>query len=261
MANGNSLENTAVVENLTDEERLDQLEQEGNIDTEVLLFDKQIPASATILIDNKPYDYKDIKAQVDAGAYGKNINSVDDYVNAFGDRASVKVGRDLMGQEITEERATMVDKPRVEDSVSEWSKKYGKNFTVDQMEVEFQTYANAINLNDSQQSDVDSFINEEDPNYDPNLLKPRAPERFTMEMATAVTPVIQPYQDEFNQAKKYLESGPKKKGDKPATRDEIENNSNIDTSQPYVVIQAEDGVDTQNNAVKEALRKKIQVFK
>ena len=43
-----------------------------------------------------------------------------------------------------------------------------------------------------------------------------------------------------------------------ATRDEIENNSNIDTSQPYVVIQAEDGEDTQNNAVKEALRKKYE---
>ncbi len=205
MANGNSLENTAVVENLTDEERLDQLEQEGNTDTEVLLFDKQIPASATILIDNKPYDYKDIQAQVNAGSYGENINSVDDYVNAFGDRASVKVGRDATGKEITEEKATMVDKPRVEDDgLSEWSKKYGKNFTVDKMEVEFQTYTNAVNLNELQQSDIDSFINEDDPNYDLDLLKPRKPERFTMEMATAVTPIIQPYQNEFNQAEKYL---------------------------------------------------------
>ena len=202
MANGNSLENTAVVDNLTDEERLDQLEQEGNTDTEVLLFNKQIPASATILIDNKPYDYKDIQAQIDAGSYGENINSVDDYVSAFGDRASVKVGRDLMGQEITEDKATMVDKPRVEKpGLSEWSKEYGKNFTIDQMEVEFQTYTNAINLNKSQQSDIDSFINENDPNYDPDLLKRRAPEAFTIEMATAVTPTIQPYQDEFNEAK------------------------------------------------------------
>ena len=40
---------------------------------------------------------------------------------------------------------------------------------------------------------------------------------------------------------------------------DLENNSNIDTSQPNVVIQeTEDGVDTQNNVVKAVLRKKYE---
>ena len=217
MANGNSLENTAVVENVTNEEILDNVEQQDEGDIKLLeslgfnskeefLFNKEIPKQANIYIDDKLIQggYKAIQSQIDAGTYGEKIKTVDDYVKAWGNKARVEPGRDAYGELITEEKAAMVDKPRVEDPVSEWSKKYGKNFTVDQMEVEFQTYTSAINLNESQQSDIDSFINEDDPNYDPDLLKPRAPERFTMEMATAVTPIIQPYQNEFNQAKKYL---------------------------------------------------------
>ena len=236
MANGNSLENTAIVENLTDEERLDQLEQEGNTDTEVLLFDKQIPASATILIDNKPYDYKDIQTQVNAGSYGENINSVDDYVNAFGDRASVKVGRDATGKEITEEKATMVDKSRVEDPVSEWAVKYDKNLNVNDFKIEFDKFENNVILNEEQQSEVDSFTNTDNPNYNPDLFKPYEQEFTTGgggSSLTGYTPsqtftkTIQPNEEVFNEAREYLESGPRKKSKKtsevePITRDQIE---------------------------------------
>ena len=43
-----------------------------------------------------------------------------------------------------------------------------------------------------------------------------------------------------------------------ATRDEIENNSNIDTSKDYTVIQSEDGTDPQDAAVISALEKKLE---
>ena len=141
MANGNSLENTAVVENVTNEEILDNVEQQDESDIKLLeslgfnsegefLFNKEIPKQANIYIDGNLYDYKAIQSQIDAGTYGKKIKTVDDYVEAWGDKARVEPGRNAFGQLITEDKATMVDKPRVEDPVSEWAVKYDKNLNV-----------------------------------------------------------------------------------------------------------------------------------
>ena len=91
MANGNSLENTAVVENVTNEEILDNVEQQDEGDIKLLeslgfnsegefLFNKEIPKQANIYIDDKLIQggYKAIQSQIDAGTYGEKIKTVDD---------------------------------------------------------------------------------------------------------------------------------------------------------------------------------------
>ena len=247
MANGNSLENTAVVENLTDEETLDNVEQQGEGDIELLeglgfnseeefLFNKEIPKQANIYIDDNLYGYKAIQSQIDAGTYGEKIKTVDDYVKAWGNKARVEPGRNAFGQLITEDKATMVDKPRVEDPVSEWAVKYDKNLNVNDFKIEFDKFENNVILNEEQQSEVDSFTNTDNLNYNPDLFKTYEQEFTTGgggSSLTGYTPsqtftkTIQPNEEVFNEAREYLESGPRKKSKKtgevePITRDQIE---------------------------------------
>jgi len=247
MANGNSLENTAVVENVTNEEILDNVEQQDESDIKLLeslgfnsegefLFNKEIPKQANIYIDGNLYDYKAIQSQIDAGTYGKKIKTVDDYVEAWGDKARVEPGRNAFGQLITEDKATMVDKPRVEDPVSEWAVKYDKNLNVNDFKIEFDKFENNVILNKEQQLEVDSFTNPDNPNYNPDLFTPYEQEFTTGgggSSLTGYTPsqtftkTIQPNEEVFNEAREYLESGPRKKSKKtgevePITRDQIE---------------------------------------
>ena len=126
MPNGNISENNTATANEFDyDAEFDRMEQEDDsfTDTEVIVGatkegEAYIPDSANIFINDKLFDKKQIQAQIDAKVPGfENINTVEQYVDLWGDNARVEVGRDAFGNEITEEKAIKVDTKRAEDPV------------------------------------------------------------------------------------------------------------------------------------------------
>ena len=239
MPNGNISENNTATANEFDyDAEFDRMEQEDDsfTDTEVIVGatkegEAYIPDSANIFINDKLFDKKQIQAQIDAKVPGfENINTVEQYVDLWGDNARVEVGRDAFGNEITEEKAIKVDTKRAEDPVSNWAAKYDKNINPNDFKLEYEKYQNNLNLDDTQQSEVDAIIDPNNENYNPDLFKSYKKEKGFGRRKHTVT--IQPHEEVLKESKKYLESKPRKilrsTGEaEPITQEQIENVARI----------------------------------